>query len=143
MNDDLKYINCTFNWVFAMKPHPVSGKYTMDLCNLSDKVVEFFEQEGVTVKEDDEKGKYVQSSSQYPLKFIRGLEQNDDGTWPLIGNGSTGRVGIALYNTTYKKKTFRKVSVRRMAISNLVPFESGPDPLDDADELSYDEGSEV
>ena len=143
--NDLVYINATFEWCYVTTPHPVNGKYSVDLCHLSDKAVEILEENGVNVRESEEKGRFVQSSSQYPLKFIRGVDENEDGTWPIIGSGSTGRVGLAFYETTYMKKRYKKVSVRRMSVSKFVPYERGPDPMDSDEEgaLSYDQDSEV
>jgi hypothetical protein len=52
---------------FLNKPNEMSGKFQVDLCNLSDKAVGALEEMGIEVKTKEGKGAYVTCKSTRPI----------------------------------------------------------------------------
>lgn len=82
-------------WASLSEPNSLSGKYQVDLCNLSDEATEKLKEMGVNVKHADEKGNYVVAKSKdYPIKT-----EMEDGS-PVnvkVANGSKGTATVKPY----------------------------------------------
>lgn len=113
-------------WAFLDKPNELSGKYQVDLCNLSKDAVKALTDVGVNVrkKEDQpEKGFFVTAkSANYPIKTV-GMDGN-----PLNGvkvaNGSKAVALLSPYEYTYQKKKGVAVGIDKLIITDLKIYES-------------------
>src|SRR6056300_273250 len=55
-------------WAYMDKPNDMSGKYQVDLCNLSDAAVKALEDLGVGVRQKEEKGYFITCKSNNPIR---------------------------------------------------------------------------
>jgi hypothetical protein len=86
MTDAVK-IKAEIMWAYLDKVNDMSGKFQVDLCNLSDKAAEALQDIGLEVKFKDGKGKYITCKSTRPIyAFDDGGSQID----AQVGNGSKG-----------------------------------------------------
>lgn len=122
-------------WAFLDQPNQLSGKYQVDLCNLSTEAVNKLKQIGVNVRtkpDQPEKGHFVTAKSvNYPIKA-----EDKDGN-PINGKVGNGSKAIALlkpYEYTYQKKTGVAVGVGKLIITDLVLYEA-----DDSTEEALDD----
>lgn len=123
MNTEQVKIKAEVMWAFLNKPNEMSGKYQVDLCNLSDKAVGALEEMGIEVKTKEGKGAYITCKSTRPISAY------DDGGTPLegdiLGNGSKAAVIITPYSWSFKGKKGVSPSLRKLVITELVPYTGG------------------
>ena len=78
-------------WAFLDTPNQLSGKYQVDLCNLTKGAVDALKGMGVNVlnkSEQPEKGQYITAKSvNYPIKTE---DVNGNPITSKVGNGSKG-----------------------------------------------------
>ena len=67
MNTEAVKVKAEVMWAFLNKPNEMSGKFQVDLCNLSDKAVGALEEMGIEVKTKEGKGAYVTCKSTRPI----------------------------------------------------------------------------
>lgn len=112
-----------------------NGKYSLQLCNLSQSAAAKLEEMGVPVKQKDEdkfeRGYYIQATSKFPFKPV-----DEDGL-PLdastIGYGSVVRASVTTYDWTYRNKSGTSPRILHLVIDELVEPEDAVD-LDDFEE---------
>jgi hypothetical protein len=124
MSEDNKRvkIKATVYWCFHNKLNEMVGKYTVDLCNLSEGAVGALEEMGISVQSSDkqpEKGMFITCKSQNPIKVydIEGDEILED-----IGNESKARAIVSSYAWTYKNKKGVSPSLGKLVITDLVEY---------------------
>jgi hypothetical protein len=112
-------------WAFLDKPNELSGKYQVDLCNLSKDAVKTLTDMGVSVRKREdqpEKGFFVTAkSANYPIKTVD-LEGN-----PItvkVANGSKGVALLAPYEYTYQKKKGVAVGIDKLVVTDLKIYEA-------------------
>jgi len=123
MNTEQVKIKAEVMWAFLSKPNEMSGKYQVDLCNLSDKAVSALEDMGIEVKTKEGKGAYVTCKSTRPIAAY-----DDGGTLiegDILGNGSKAAVIISPYAWSFKGKKGVSPSLRKMVVTELVPYTAG------------------
>lgn len=123
MNTEQVKIKAEVMWAFLNKPNEMSGKYQVDLCNLSDKAVSALEDMGIEVKTKEGKGAYVTCKSTRPIAAY-----DDGGTLiegDILGNGSKAAVIISPYAWSFKGKKGVSPSLRKMVVTELVPYTGG------------------
>ena len=123
MNTEQVKIKAEVMWAFLNKPNEMSGKYQVDLCNLSDKAVSALEDMGIEVKTKEGKGAYVTCKSTRPIAAY-----DDGGTLiegDILGNGSKAAVIISPYAWSFKGKKGVSPSLRKMVVTELVPYTAG------------------
>lgn len=137
------FVKGTAHYAFLKRTSPVNQKYCMDLINLDEDSVAKLEAEGVSVKDSEEKGRWIGLTSQYPavVKDSKGNELPDS-VVNTIGNGSLVSVPIKTYNTQYKKETFTKVTLGTVFVEKLVKYEVLPETEEDAFVYTPSEESE-
>ena len=114
-------------WAQLNEPNEMSGKYQVDLCNLSFQAVKELKDAGISVnnRADDqyERGDYITCKSTYPIKAIDG-----DGvpfsTDVRIGNGSEAIAIVDTYDWKFKGKSGKSPSLTTLAITDLVAYEA-------------------
>jgi len=140
MTEEFKVkLKCDVYWAQTHKLNEMSGKYQINLCNLSDDAVKALEEAGVTVTQGEDKkadmGRYITCKSNNPIRVYDadGMEIPAD---TMIGNGSKGKALVGCYEWKYKNKKGVSPSLKRLIITDLVEYAStGGEALDDDDVL--------
>ena len=136
-------------WASLARPNNMSGKYQIDVCNLSEADVKQLEGQGVTnihheeSRDDDyePKGHFVTMRSNAVSKEGKHLDPPDvvdakKKPLPrgvLVGNGSKVNVVYDPFEWTFKKKAGTSAGLRIVQVLELVKFEGGSG-LDDLEE---------
>ena len=133
MNTEAVKVKAEVMWAFLNKPNEMSGKFQVDLCNLSDKAVGALEEMGIEVKTKEGKGAYVTCKSTRPIAAY------DDGgsllEGDILGNGSKAAAIITPYAWSFKGKKGVSPSLRKMVITELVAYTGGSGGAFDEDDL--------
>jgi len=112
-------------WAQLNEPNEMSGKYQVDLANLSDAAVKELTALGINVNEraDDEfgRGKYITCKSTYPIKAT------DDNGLPIatdirIGNGSEAIAVVDAYDWKFKGKSGKSPSLTTLVVTDLIAY---------------------
>lgn len=110
-------------WCQHNKVNEKSGKFQLNLCNLSDAAVEALEDMGISVQMDGDKkadmGKYITCKSENP---IRVFDADNDEITEAIGNGSKGKALVSSYSWTYKSKKGISPSLKKLVVTDLVEY---------------------
>ena len=121
-------------WCQHNKVNDMSGKFQLNLCNLSDAAVEALEDMGISVQTGEDKkadmGKYITCKSE---KAIRVFDTDNDEITEAIGNGSKGKALVSTYSWIYKNKKGISPSLKKLVITDLVEYSaaSGIDANDE------------
>lgn len=122
MTDAVK-IKADIMWAFLDKPNEMSGKYQVDLCNLSDKAVEALESMGLDVKTKEGKGKFITCKSTRPINIY------DDGGAMLdnsrLGNGSKAVALVGAWEWQYQKKKGTSPGLKKLVITDFKAYDGG------------------
>lgn len=124
-------IKCDIYWAQLTKMNDMTGKYQVNLCNLSDEAVKALENAGLSVGNKEDMGNFILCKSNIPLKAFDTDNQEISG---LIGNGSKAKAVVRPYDWVYKNKKGKSPSLLKLVITDLVSYEDGSRSLDD-DEL--------
>lgn len=122
-------------WAYLDKPNEMSGKYQVDLCNLSDAAVKALEDMGISVRQKEEKGYFITCKSTNP---IRAYDKDGDVIEGIsIGNGSKSIAMVGAYEWNWKNKSGVSASLKKLVIDELVAYEGDgePEPMLDDDEV--------
>jgi hypothetical protein len=132
-------IKCDIYWAQHNKVNDMSGKYQLNLCNLSEAACAALEEMGITVQIGDDKkaemGRYITCKSE---KAIRVYDTDGDEINENIGNGSKGKAMVGSYSWTYKNKKGVSPSLKKLVVTDLVEYNaagSGGLSADDEDVL--------
>ena len=129
-------INADVFWAQLDKINDMSGKYQVNLCNLSEGAAAALESMGLSIQEDSEKkaelGKYITCKSNKP---ILAFDFDGEELHTLIGNKSRCKALVSTYEWTYKNKKGSSPSLMKLVITDLVEFAGGNDLGDDEDAL--------
>lgn len=109
-------------WAQMNKINDLSGKYQVNLCNLSDAAVEALEGMDIEVREKEGMGKYITCKSAKPMKAY---DTDGDEITEDIGNGSKSKAIISSYEWKYKNKKGVSPSLKKLVITELVEYGEG------------------
>ena len=131
-----KIKDVTLFWASLSKENEMSGKYQVDLGDLSSKTVENLEAKGVTVhNKGDDRGFFVTAKSSYPINTydVEGATIRGD----AVGNGTKADVVVSFYDWTFKKTSGTAVGVTKLIVTDLQEYSADADDidLDDLEEL--------
>lgn len=119
-------IKCDVFWAQHNKVNEMSGKYQINLCNLSDAAVKALEGLGISVMTGEDKkadmGRYITCKSAKPIRVV---DTDNDEVVESIGNGSKAKALIGSYSWTYKNKKGVSPSLLKLVITDLVEYSSG------------------
>ena len=122
MTDAVK-VKADIMWAYLDKVNDMSGKFQVDLCNLSDKAAEALQDIGLEVKFKDGKGKYITCKSTRPIyAFDDGGSQID----VQVGNGSKGVALVGTYSWSYQKKKGVSPALKRLVITDMLEYGGQP-----------------
>lgn len=111
-------------WAFLDTPNQLSGKYQVDLCNLTKGAIEALKSMGVDVRsrsDQPEKGSYITAKSvNYPIKTE---DINGNAITVKVGNGSKGVALLKPYEYSYKGKKGVGVGINKLVVTDLVVYE--------------------
>lgn len=112
-------------WAFLDTPNQLSGKYQVDLCNLTKGAIEALKSMGVDVRsrsDQPEKGSYITAKSvNYPIKTE---DTNGNAITVKVGNGSKGVALLKPYEYSYKGKKGVGVGINKLVVTDLVVYEA-------------------
>ncbi len=117
------FILATLTWPFLDKPNDMSGKYQVDLTNLSDKAVKALEDMGISVRNKEGKGFYITAKSNHEIKA---LDKNGEQVLAHIGNGTKAVCVMGSYSWTFKNKKGVSPSLKKLVITDLVTYSAQP-----------------
>lgn len=115
-------LQAEINWAFFDKVSDMSGKYQVDLCNLSDQAVKALEGIGVAVRQREdkpEKGWFVTVKSNNPIKPV---DEKGNHITALVANGSKATALVTAYNWTWKNKSGVSPSLMKIVITDLKEY---------------------
>ena len=125
-------IKATAMWAQLERVNEMSGKYQIDLTQLSDAACKALESLGVEVKFTQDKGQFVTCKSTRPIytfgpdgESLRGVK---------IGNGSSVVGAVRPYEWSFKNKSGVSLSLDRLTVTDLVTYEE-----DEESDASLDE----
>ena len=101
-------IKADIMWAYLTKPNEMSGKYQVDLCNLSDNASKALEDLGIDVKTKEGKGKFITCKSTRPITAYDDGGSQIDGS--LLGTGS------------YQKKKGVSPGLKRLVVTEYIPY---------------------
>ena len=123
MNEAVK-IKADIMWAYLDKPNDMSGKYQVDLCNLSDKAAGALEELGLEVKTKECKGKYITCKSTRPILAYDDCGSLIEGN--SLGNGSKAVALVGTYSWSYQKKKGTSPALKRLVITELMEYTGSP-----------------
>lgn len=110
-------------WASLEEPNKLSGKYQVDLSNLSKEAVRELEAQGIAVKNDPKKpdqGFYVTAKSKlYPITAV---DENGNFIKSKVANGSKAVALIKPYNYNFQGKKGVGVGVSKLIIKELIEY---------------------
>lgn len=112
----------------------MSGKYQVDLCNLSPAAAQALRDMGIDVKSKEDKGDFITCKSNNPIRAYDTSGNELDGV--MVGNGSKAIAVIGSYTWTFKNKEGVSPSLKKLVISELVQYE-------DSDIVSVDDDDDI
>lgn len=116
-------IKATVMWAFLNTRNEMSGKYQVDLCNISDADAKALKGIGIQVKENEnkpEKGKFITCKS---VKYeIDAYDAHGDKIEGNVGNGSQATAVIGTYDWKFKNKIGTSPSLKKLTITELVEY---------------------
>jgi hypothetical protein len=124
-------IEADIMWAFLDTPNQMSGKYQVDLCNLSDKAIRALEDIGVNVRNKEGKGFFVTAKSKnYPIPAVT---KEGNTITAKVGNGSRGVALVKPYAYKASGKSGVAVGINKLIVTDLVAYEGGEsESTDDA-----------
>jgi hypothetical protein len=135
MSDSKVKVKCDLFWAQLKKENEMSGKFQVDLCNLSDAACKALEDLGVEIKSNKDKpeqGKYITCKSS---KLIKAFDVDGDEIDEIVGNGSKAKALISTYEWKYKNKTGVSPSLAKLVVTDLVVYEDANGGMDDGEVL--------
>lgn len=114
-------VNATVFWANLKQVNELSGKFQVDLGELSAAAVDAIEQRGITVAQKDEQGQYITCKSKNPIKAYNTA---GDEITVAVGNGSKAKAVLSHYDWTFQKKKGRSPSIIKLIITDLEEYES-------------------
>ena len=134
MSDSPIVVNATAFWACVTSQNPLSGKYQVDLCQLSEAAVEALSAQGINVKnKNDERAAFITVKSNNEIRYYDKSGENITGV--LIGNGSKVKAVLGYFDwTSPTGKAGRSASLKKMVVTELVDFEGSDDIAVDLEE---------
>lgn len=119
-NNNYMTVKCNLHWAKLDRVDDMSGKYGVQLSNLSDAAVNALAAWEVDVKERQDKpeyGRYIKCASKFEIVAV---DENDQPVKGYVGNGSEAIVKLKRREWTYMKKTGVATDIQKLTITKLV-----------------------
>jgi hypothetical protein len=116
-------IATTLNWAFLDKVNGLSGKYQVDLSELSPAAVEAVEMLGIPVGNKADKGDYITAKSTLPIRVYDTNSQEIKGV--TVGNGTKAKVVLSGYDWKNPAgKNGISATLHKIVITDMVEYEA-------------------
>jgi hypothetical protein len=126
-------IEADLMWAFLDTPNQMSGKYQVDLCNLSANAIKALEDAGVNVRNKEDKGFFITAKSKnYPIKAE---DPQGKVIEAKVGNGSRGIALIKPYPYKVNGKSGVGIGINKLVVTKLVEYTGGESVVDADDVL--------
>ena len=122
-----KFTDVVLYWANVHTPNDMSGKFQIDLTNLSAERINWLEDQGINVRTKDklpEMGTFITAKSQYPILTVDTSGKIVDA---LLGNGTVADIIFDTYSGKNKFGAYAGISVKKVVVKELVPYESKED----------------
>ena len=119
MADQIR-IRADVMWAYLDKQNEKSGKFQVDLCNLSDEAIKGLEGLGLEVRNKEGKGYFITCKSQRPIFAFDDGGTQLNGT--IVGNGSKAVAIVKPYVWTFSGKKGLGASIVKLVITDLKEF---------------------
>lgn len=127
-------IRAEIMWPYLDRVNDYTGKYQVDLANLSDAATRALEELGVQVNHKEGKGNYITCKSTKPIFAYDKSGDQLDGV--PIGNGSKAVAMVSYFDWSYGAKKGRSPALKKLVVEELVQYDGGaPSAVDDDDEV--------
>lgn len=117
-------------WANLDRPNEMSGKYQVDLCNLSQAAVKALSSLGITPKEKEDKGFFITCKSTLP---IHAYDMDGNLLEERVGNGSKAIAMIGPFAWKFKNKEGVSPSLKKLVVEELVRYDRA-EPIEEFDE---------
>jgi len=119
-------IRAKLYWANLAKVNEMSGKYQVDLGNLSGAAIKALETLGLEVKnKGDEREFFITCKSQHAIRAYN--KDSSEITDRLVGKGSEGIAVIGAYAWSFKNKKGISPSIKKLTVTTLVEFSAVDD----------------
>jgi hypothetical protein len=117
-------ISCELFWAKLDKVDQMSGKYSVKLCNISERAADALGNLGIEVKYDpkhEEYGRYVNVKSQFviPAYDVHGDQIKDP-----LGNTTRANVKVKARQWEYQRKKGVACDIIKLTVTDFVPMAS-------------------
>ena len=127
-------INADIMWASLNEPNRMSGKYQIDLTQLSAPAMEALEMMGLGVRNKAGQGDFVTCKSNNPIRAYDSDGNEIKGI--LIGNGSKAKAVIGYYDwKSPAGQAGRSASLLKLVVTELIAYNGGAE----MDEVAMDE----
>lgn len=120
MNNNTMTVKATLNWAKLNRVDDMTGKYGVQLSNLSDDAVNALAAWEVDVKEREDKpeyGRYIKCSSKYEIVAV---DEDNQQVKEFIGNGTEAIVKLKRREWSFNKKSGVAADITKLTITKLV-----------------------
>ena len=122
MSNNIVPVAATLYWPFLTRTNDMSGKYQVDIAQLSDKAVEALEMMGLAIhNKGDDSGNFITAKSNYP---IEPQFKGDRVDASVLGNGTKATVAIAPYDWEWRGKRGRSANIKKLLITEPVVYDA-------------------
>lgn len=118
-----KFTNVELYWASVHNVNDLSGKYQVDLANLTPSQIEACEGDDLSVRTNDTKpemGTFITAKSKYPILVV---DKDGNQITDNVGNGSRADVIWDTYSWKFKNKTGTSMSIKKIVVTELVGYE--------------------
>ena len=117
-------VEATLFWANLVEKNEMSGKFQVDLAQLSKPAVEALERQGLNVRRKDGQGDFITCKSSHPIRIydtdgaeIKGI---------LVGNGSKAKAVISYYDwKSPAGQAGRSPTLLKLVVTDLIPYSGG------------------
>ena len=117
-----KLTDVVLYWASVHTPNDMSKKYQVNLSNLSDERINYFEGNGLPVRTKDnqpEMGTYITAKSNYPITVV---DKNGTLITDLVGNGPVADVVFDIFEGKNKFGPYKGVGIKKIIVKDLVSY---------------------
>jgi hypothetical protein len=113
-------IEADLMWAFLDTPNQMSGKYQVDLCNLSKPAIKALEEVGISVRNKEEKGFFITAKSKnYPITTV---DAEGNRVTCKVANGSRGVALIKPYAYNKNGKSGVSAGINKLTVTKLIEY---------------------
>jgi hypothetical protein len=122
MSDLVALKNVTLYWPNLEKVNEMSGKYQVDICNLTDEQVKSLAKIKVIPRTDELRGRFITCKSRRPIKALDSSGNTITGILVGNGTGANALVGSYEWKAPVGSKTGWSPSLAKLVITKLIEY---------------------